>query len=347
MRSRRSSRSGPPALPGAVESTARLQRVLKRLRLLDDRAVPRAADRVQRSVTTLRARLDVTQAALPVAARIVRRGGQRQWLDRLDARFAALPPWQLWRARPLLSGLAVVALLLSGISVAAFRPQPHNCAASAVAGTGQDFARVGPQVGDKVRPYIASRARELHIRALNCPAQVAYAVVNLSSYRRPEDLVGVVGLAKPVRVLFRVPLPHAVTEVSQAPVSDIVVDTLHAFETSAGLQARYATTFRTLFKQFPQTAKDQTKYLELYNELAATFEAQVRALRSGCACVFAIVVIAPLRQLDALQHAEGIRLVDVAPPTLSISQLRFWGLLPEQRVTVDNSGINSVVGGRL
>jgi len=72
---------------------------------------------------------------------------------------------------------------------------------------------------------------------------------------------------------------------------------------------------------------DRRAQLEVGAEVAA---AEAAAYRSGCGCVFALVVRAAPAALIALATVPGVRIVDPAPEVLRWEETVFAAPLPEQ-----------------
>jgi hypothetical protein len=168
---------------------------------------------------------------------------------------------------------------------------------------------VGPYPNDDVTAYLAYARSRLDAMTSAAPEADLFAVVSFTSYRTPRQLLELLATYRIHRVFLRLP-PDG--EQVEAEVRDPVADVDEAFARAADAAARRA---------------------EATAEPAARERAgrEAAALGGRCACLFSAVVRASAGRLAEFAQAEGVRIVDVAPPGSTLAGSTFVPLLPERR----------------
>jgi hypothetical protein len=314
------------------------------LRELDARVIPDLARRVQEIADRVRRTHEAGAARVaqlrPAPAPVALPAGPAPTILRLralDAKYADRGPLALMRELPQLGALLLALLILvSGVAVKQRREPPQQVVATTPADTTPivpglvDGGTVGPEIGDNVLTYLQKADRELQDRLVADPAERAFATVSFVDYRTPADALKLLGDTPTFRAFFRVPGKYP-TDVEATPVKVFVRDVVTAYETIA---AKRRADIPDLIGQ-AQTTEDQV-YKDYYELTARQYLHEAEQLERGCACVFAVAVIAPLDQLRDLRKTPGIRVVDLAPSRSQLDTIVFRGLRPDEKVTVTN-----------
>ncbi|MCU1692169.1 MAG: hypothetical protein JWM64_1260 [Frankiales bacterium] len=283
------------------------------LRDLDARLVPRAAQR-------LRALLDRSRPARP--------GRPAGPLRRLDDRFTARGPLRLVRDVPQVGLLVVAAVFFSGSAVALSRSGDDD--PSAVSSSSRVL---GPELGAPVADYVAAvRARAVE-ESRDHPRREHVALVSLSGYRTPEQAQALLGGLEVERAYLRVP-GDAATEVLPADVQDLVGDLRLLYAATATRKADDQEEFLGLARSITPSDPEQRRFKEFYETSARLAGQEATAYRTGCACLFSVVVTGRADALAALPALDGVRAVELADSGLRLAQLRVRPLAPEQTATV-------------
>ncbi|EFC79835.1 conserved hypothetical protein [Parafrankia sp. EUN1f] len=178
--------------------------------------------------------------------------------------------------------------------------------AGAAAGPVEPSIVVGPAAGDAAGAYADSTRSELESLSAAAPAADLYAVVSLTAYQTPAELVRTLADYRVTEVFFRVPPDGAETS---ANVRDPVADVESAFDSAADAA-------ETLAREDTDAVAAQRAHLE------------AMALRARCGCLYAAVVRAPAARLLELTRRGPVRTVHPAPPGSSPSAVRFVPLDP-------------------
>jgi len=174
--------------------------------------------------------------------------------------------------------------------------------------------RLGPEAGELVAQYLRKAGASLP--AAN--SGPVWALVQLDGYLTPEPAAELTRGVRLSRVILRVPLPRVQTALitrdlpGQRPVTELT----EAMRSAA--QDRLAA-FRAASSGRP----------------AAVAAAEAAQLRSGCACVLALLVYGDGDALRAVAARPGVRAVHAAFPDTPVQDLAISPLLPEQ---VDAAG---------
>ncbi|MBE3201944.1 hypothetical protein [Parafrankia irregularis] len=202
------------------------------------------------------------------------------------------------------SGAAGSAVSQSGIADAAADADADD--AGAAAGPVEPGIVVGPAAGDAAGAYADRTRSELESLSAAAPAADLYAVVSLTAYQTPAELVRTLADYRVTEVFFRVPPDGAETS---ANVRDPVADVESAFDSAADAA-------ETLGREDTDAVAAQRAHLE------------AMALRARCGCLYAAVVRAPAERLLELTRRGPVRTVHPAPPGSSPSAVRFVPLDP-------------------
>ncbi|GAA5196759.1 hypothetical protein GCM10023322_66480 [Rugosimonospora acidiphila] len=200
------------------------------------------------------------------------------------------------------AGFQLVAVVAALIAVAVVLVHRHGATADPDTG---DVVRVGVAQGASIPAYVRSSQSRLSAMPAG---QSGYALVSLTGYLAPGQLVPVLAGVESFQVYARVPLPNTQTAIEKIPVDRIPDDVIAGMNTVAGERAAQAA--RT------------------GDRVAA---AEAASYRQHCACVYAAVVRAPAGTLRQLASRESVRVVDPAPAVTQLDDAVFLPPLPEQK----------------
>ncbi|SHM36271.1 hypothetical protein [Cryptosporangium aurantiacum] len=216
----------------------------------------------------------------------------------------------------------VTLVLVVGLIVVAYRAGTRTAPVDDTVG---NVPRVGPVDGQRIDAYRADASREL----AGLPAGTAvWALVGLTEYQRPGSLPALFAGYPVNRVVMRVPLPDAQTQ-----LVTLVVDRLDV-DVAAGMHRTAAAKDRAASEAASAAATADAELARVYTADAAMERQEAAAYRALCACVYAAVVRATPEQLRTLAQRPGIRVIDPAPEVNRLDRATFVPLLPEQSGTV-------------
>lgn len=170
--------------------------------------------------------------------------------------------------------------------------------------------RLGPEAGEPVADYLG-RARA----SLPASSSPQWALVQLEDYLTPAPAAELARGVRLSRVTIRVPLPRVQTALitrdlpGQRPVAELT----EALRSAAADRGAVASQQR--------------------GRAAARAAAEATRLRTGCACVVALLVHGDGEQLRVVATRPGVRVVQAALPNTRIQDLAISPLLPEQLET--------------
>lgn len=313
---------------------ARPDKIGDRLDELDRRYVPRLAAAARRA--TDRA-TDVTDRA---RGRDLR-GEARTLLRRADAAAAQRLPGRTPRAL----AAALAAVLVAGGAYAVVRDGDDRDALLEAAATPvptptaptgpysyseQDPRNVGPALGTTVDAYLTLTRAELRVSTATGPDNKGIGLVHLRAYATPAQAADLVKGLRPLRAIARVPGTGAQTSLLQAVATTLPEDIVSAYDEKVVRKEGEAAALEDAATRFPVGSPERRRS----EEAARVARQEVDAYRGRCACVYALVVEAPVKVLAALGEDPRVRAVDLAPPGSLVDDLNFRGLIPEQNATV-------------
>jgi hypothetical protein len=169
--------------------------------------------------------------------------------------------------------------------------------------------RLGPEFGEPVPDYL--RRAVASLSAGN--SSPGWALVQLDGYLTPEPAAELVKGVRLSRVVLRVPLPRVQTALitRDLPGQRPAVELAGALRSAA--QDRLA-----------------ASQVEPGSRRATVAAAEAAQLRTGCACVLALLVLGDGDAVRAVAARPGVRAVHAALPDTSIQDLAISPLLPEQ-----------------
>ncbi|MGB9282085.1 MAG: hypothetical protein WCB57_18715 [Pseudonocardiaceae bacterium] len=169
--------------------------------------------------------------------------------------------------------------------------------------------RLGPEAGEPVAQYLRRAGASLPTGN----SGPVWALVQLDRYLTPAPAAELVRGVRLSRVIFRVPLPRVQTALitrdlpGQRPVTELS-EAMHSAAQDRVAASREVPTGRP----------------------AAVAAAEATQLRSGCACVLALLVYGDGDALRIVAARPGVRAVHAALPDTPLQDLAISPLLPEQ-----------------
>ncbi len=249
------------------------------------------------------------QRLLPRLATVLTR------LDQKTAR-ASLLSW--------VAVLSCAAVLFTAVFATGGPPLPDR--------TVGEVTRVGIADGDSIPSYERTAAADLAGLARSASlAEGTYALVSLSEYVTPQSLAAVVGDVGVSFVFGRVPLPDRQTEIVRIPAQRLPDDVTAGMADLAARKAREAADYRSRAAALVGGDPQERELRQLYVSGARLAEREAAAYRTGCACVYAVVVRAEPAVLRGVAARPGVRVVDPAPEVRRLERTVFTPPLPEQR----------------
>ena len=296
-----------------------------RLADLDAKVVPRLA-------AGLRALIDGVSARAARAGRPSRprSGGP---LRRLDDRFAGSGPLALLRDVPQLGVLLVSAVFLTGAGVALARSSPESVAGRGGVEDVQSLPlALGPPAGADVDDHLAGALERLVALSAASPDDDLVALVSLRDQVTPEQAVALVVSAglQVRRAYVRAPVGGTAEVVSVEVVGDVEERLSALFAETAWHRAEQQRTLIELAASIPDVAGAADEvFRQQYVADARTRGEGAEAYRTACACVLALVVEGPARELAGLSSMPSVRGVEVAPRGADLAALDVQALPPE------------------
>ncbi|MER5455837.1 hypothetical protein ABT008_13735 [Micromonospora sp. NPDC002389] len=197
-----------------------------------------------------------------------------------------------------------------------------------------EVTRVGVSDGDSIPGYERTAAADLAALGGASRTDGTYALVSLTEYRTPQSLAAVVGDVGVAVVFGRVPLPDRQTEIVRIPAQRLPEDVTAGMTRLAERKEQEATDYRARAAALGGGGPQQRELRELYESGAQVAAAEATAYRSGCACLYALVVRAAPAQLRGVAARPGVRVVDPAPEVRRLERTVFTPPLPEQQDVV-------------
>jgi hypothetical protein len=213
------------------------------------------------------------------------------------------------------TALAALLVLATVVAVGLARRDP---VAPRVAG---EVQRIGVVDGDDLPGYAAASRTEL--AAL--PGGEAYALAAFTGYEPPGRLPELLAGVTPLRVVARVPLPGAQTEIVRLAVQRLPDDVVAGMAQVAARKRAEAQRYRA------RSAASADPGGPGPAALADLAEREAAAYAAACPCAYAALVRGDRAALTALAGRPGVRVVDPAPGLRRPDAAVLTPPLPEQR----------------
>ena len=308
---------------------------MSRVQELDDRLLPVAAAALRRLLDR-QTRVSGTARAFVAGRR--NRAALRLRLQELDKRYTARGPLALVREVPQIGLLVAVSVFVVGALVVVDQTSPSRQAGSAnqiSQGSQTDLpvgaallTGVGPTIGQLAETYVSDVRRSTQRLTAQSPDSIQLGLVALTGYLTPAQIVTLVGPLQVERVLLRPPVTTGTSEVMDSPVTHVVADLTALFARTAVRKANDAKDLLSTGTSITPTTQEERDFKAFYSAAYATAEQEVAVYRSGCPCVFMVLVRGRARELQALEASASVRAVQFAPAGLTTGQLVVTPLLP-------------------
>jgi hypothetical protein len=275
------------------------------------------------------------------------RTGLADTLARLDQRFASRGVLALVRDVPQvgiagLASLLVVASIVTTVRLS--RPSEDNSGPDLPTVGGAHIATVGPLPGEAISSYLTAAQAALTQQAAESPRQLTYALVDFESGQTPsqvaDSLPGVVPQLLYVRVRVSgdaKTFPSTAEELSaygalKTPlrVKTLPDDAAAAFVRLAGALDQAAGDNATFASTIGNGASpEELVQRDAQLKDARHYRAEAAALRSGCACIYSVVVYGTAETLLHILDSGRVRAIDPASPGLKLSEITWVPLRPD------------------
>jgi hypothetical protein len=283
-----------------------------------------------------------------------------RWVPRIAQRLRRFGSWvvgpqpigagtrtvsEAMRAQPALAG-SIVVVLFASVLLGVFGTGPdngrtHTQAVVLPTTPPTALATIGPSPGTSIAVYLTRASVDLRHYGEIAATRPTYAVIDLRRYLTPNRALAILGDVDVVRAYVRVPstLPTQPRSVPLTTGSDLGTGILTAATVAKATANSYAALLKALH---PKTRADRlVRRRYAVQHAAAVVEDRHLSHPDKCACVFAFVVHAGVGQLGALAHNAAVRVVDPAPPVVSISGLTVLPLQPDYTSVVPRTGLPS------
>ena len=247
------------------------------------------------------------------------------------------------RDQPALGG-SIVVVFAASVLLGTFGTGPDNGSAHVPkfllpSAPPTALATIGPSPGTSVSVYLTRASVDLRHYAEIAAHRTTYAVVDLKRYLTPDRALQIVAGMDVVRAYVRVPSRLA-TEPRSVPLAS-AGDLGQGLLTAATVARATAKSYKALLAALHPTTKSdrlvQQRYADQHR--AAVVETRHLSHPATCACVFAFVVHAGPGALGTLTHDPAVRVVDPAPPVVSLTGLTVLPLQPEFTSVVPRPGL--------
>lgn len=281
-----------------------------------------------------------------------------EWVPRAAARLRRLASWSrekgpvravstttagAMRAQPALAG-SIVVVFLASVLLGTFGTGPDNAKTHV-----QSFvlpstpptavATIGPAPGTSVSVYLTRASFDLRHYGEIAARRPTYAVIDLRRYQTPARALRVMGNISVVRAYIRVPSKLA-TQPRSVPLTT-GSDLTTGMRTAAAVARATAKSYAALLKALHPTNRADRLVKRRYasQHRAAVVETRQLSHPATCACVFAFVVRAGVQALGTLARNHAVRVVDPAPPVVSLTGLTVLPLQPDYTSVVPRTGL--------
>ena len=307
------------------------------LRELDARLVPRLAAALRAALDGAGQRRASAREAARQRAQALVTAPSRGALGRLDDRYASRGPLKLLRDVPQLGLLLVALVFLAGTGAALALSGPEQVRERQQAQ--QEAAlplTLGPAVGDQIEAHFAAARERAVALARSDPDKRFLALVSLDKGLTPEQtgqLLQESGL-EVRRAYLRAPVPGEPEEIVFQTPREIVPGLQQVFSEIAERKAKEQQELLGTARTIDAGTPEEEAFRRLYEADARTAGQEAAAYRTGCACVFALVVEATAGELAELPALPVVRGVEVAPRGAEVSSLDIRPLSPTARGVV-------------
>lgn len=310
-----------------------------RLRDLDSRLVPRLAAMLRALLDGAQERGSRARSALLRQSSALLSPSRGGALRRLDDRYASSGPLKLLRDVPQLGVLVVATLFLAGTGAALGLSGPEAVRERQEAEREAELPlTLGPAVGVQIdEHFAAARERAVELARRDSGA-VHLALVSLNKGLTPEEVDALLEESRLQvrRAYLRADVTGDPEVISvELPDPDDPQPVLRSVFSQTA--TRKATEQQELLSQAetidPGTPEEEA-FRDLYRADARLAGLEAAAYRTGCACVFALVVEAEVGELAELPALPVVRGVEVGPREVELAALDVRPLAPREQGVV-------------
>jgi hypothetical protein len=302
------------------------------LKDLDARLVPRLAAWLRRVLDGAVARRRRLRAAAQARTQAVLAAASGGPLRRLDDRYASSGPLKLLRDVPQLGVLVVATIFLAGTGAALALSAPDAVRVREEAQREAELPlSLGPSVGTQIDEHFATARERAVALARRDPDRRHLALISLNKGLTPDEVVQFLEESEleVERAYLRADVPGDAEEIL-VEIPDEPRELLRAV--FAQTATRKATEQQELLSQ-ARTTEDED-FRRVFEIDARTRGQEAAAYRTGCGCVFALVVEGPVGELAALPALPVVRGVEIAPRDAELAALDILPLRPEEQGVV-------------
>ena len=315
------------------------------LKDLDAKLVPRLAAALRSFVDGVTGRGTSTAARVSRKSEALLQGGGA--LRRLDDRFASSGPLKLLRDVPQLGVLVIAVLFLAGTGAALSLRGPESVRVrEAAEREAQLPLSLGPPVGADIDAYFAAARERIVDLSRRDPDDRYLALVSLNKGLTPEEvgeLLEESGL-EVTRAYLRAPVPGEPEQITFQTPGDVVAGLQAVFSQTAARKAEEQQELLSTARTIEPGTPEEEAFRRLYEADARIAGQEATAYRTGCACVFALVVEADVAALAELLALPVVRGVEAAPRGAELSALEVRPLPPTQQGVVAPPAVRTAPG---
>ena len=307
------------------------------LKDLDARLVPRLAAMLRGFLDGAQARRERAREAALAKAQGLIEAPSKGVLGRLDDRYASSGPLKLLRDVPQLGLLLVAAVFLAGTGAALALSGPEQVRERQMAEREAELPlTLGPGGGDDIDAHFAA-ARERAVElSRNEPEQNYLALVSLTKGLTPQETGEFLQESELEvrRAYLRAPVPGEPEEIVFQTPRDIVPGLEQVFSEIAARKAQEQQELLGTARTIEAGTPEEEEFRRVYEADARLAGQEAAAYRTGCACVFALVVEGTAAELAELPALPVVRGVEVAPRGAELSALDVRPLSPDEQGVV-------------
>lgn len=307
------------------------------LRDLDERLLPRLAAALRDLLDGAAGRREAARRAAQDRARALVEAPSRGVLGRLDDRYASSGPLKLLRDVPQLGVLLVAAVFLAGTGAALALSGPEQVREREVAEREAELPMsLGPAVGADIDAHLAA-ARERAVDLSRTEPDAQYlALVSLNKGLTPRETGELLQESdlQVRRAYLRAPVPGEPEEIVFETPRDIVTGLEQIFSEIAARKANEQQELLGTARTIEPGTPEEEEFRRVYEADARLAGQEAAAYRTGCACVFALVVEASAAELAELPALPVVRGVELAPRGATLSSLDIRPLAPTEQGVV-------------
>jgi len=250
------------------------------------------------------------------------------------------------QTQPALAG-SILVVFIASVLLGAFGTGPDNGrtrtnADDLPSAPPTALATIGPTPGTSISVYLTRASVDLRHYGEIAAHRPTYAVIDFHHYLTPDRALAALGDVDVVRAYVRVPSKLA-TQARAVPLTTTGTELRTGMLTAASVAKATANSYAALLKALHPSSRADRLVKQRYaaQRAAAVVETRHLSHPDSCACVFAFVVRAGVGQLGALVRNPAVRVVDPAPPVVTLTGLTVLPLQPDYTTVVPRTGLPS------